>query len=169
MEKISSLQNKLIFKAGEIASSIGLNKSMGQIYAALYLEKKKMTLNDISEVCRMSKGNISINIRRLEKWGAVEKVWGNEKRKDYYQANRDIAGFAFEHIIAAFSDLLERSRESVREAQIELKKLSSPSLSAEEEKKAALYGKSLGEFEEILGRVEKLMENARRIKKMINE
>ena len=80
---LDKIRNELIFKAGQIAESVGLNRSMGQLYAALYLGNRPMSLNELVRVCGMSKGNVSINIRRLENWGAVKKVWGRDNRKDF--------------------------------------------------------------------------------------
>jgi len=110
-DEFSKIKDELIFKAGYFAENMGLNKSMGQLYAALYFADKKIPLEELAKMSRMSKGNASINIRRLERWGAVNKVWVNENRKDYYEANKDIIGFSVGHGMRVFSNLLREGEE----------------------------------------------------------
>ncbi|MBP7055350.1 MAG: hypothetical protein KBB52_00660 [Candidatus Omnitrophica bacterium] len=54
------------------------------------MSDKPLSLDDITERLGASKGNVSINIRELEKWGAARKVWIKGSRKDYYEAELDI-------------------------------------------------------------------------------
>lgn len=74
---------------GQLGTTLGLNRVVGQIYALLFLSDKPLSLDEISKNLKISKGNVSINIRELEGWGAVKKVWVPGSRKDYYEANQD--------------------------------------------------------------------------------
>ena len=73
-----------------LGDSFGLNRFVAQLYAVLYLSDKPMSLDEIAEKLKVSKGNVSVNIRELERWGAVRSVWVKGSRKDYYEANLDI-------------------------------------------------------------------------------
>ncbi len=75
---------------GEFGASLGISKVVAQIYALLYLSEKPLSLDNISETLKISKGNVSINIRYLENWQAVKRVWIKGERKDFYEANPDI-------------------------------------------------------------------------------
>ena len=66
-----------------------VSKVGGQIYALLFIARNPMSLDEIAEVLRLSKGNISVNIRMLEGFGLARKVWVKGTRKDYYEAARD--------------------------------------------------------------------------------
>jgi len=88
--KLESAQNKFIESLGKLAESFGLNKFIAQLYAVLYLSDKPLSLDDIVEKLNVSKGNVSVNIRELEKWGAIRSVWVKGSRKDYYEADLDI-------------------------------------------------------------------------------
>ena len=74
--------------AGRISASLLgiLNRVCGQIYALLYLSPEPLSLDDIVAELGVSKGNVSINIRILEDYKLVKKVWVKGTRKDYYQA-----------------------------------------------------------------------------------
>ena len=83
--------DRFIESAGKIsANMLGMvNKVGGQIYALLFLSREPLSLDDISDILQVSKGNISVNIRLLEEFKLVKKVWVKGSRRDYYEANRD--------------------------------------------------------------------------------
>jgi len=90
-EMLAKARDGFIESAGKIsANMLGLvSKVGGQIYALLFLARKPMSLDEIADVLKLSKGNISINVRMLEGYGLVRKVWVKGTRKDYYEAARD--------------------------------------------------------------------------------
>ncbi len=75
--------------AGMLASRLSLSPTVGQIYGLLYMSPEPVSLNEMVEKLGISKGSASVNIRILESWGAVRKVWVDNTRKDYYEANID--------------------------------------------------------------------------------
>jgi DNA-binding transcriptional regulator GbsR (MarR family) len=90
-EELARARDGFIESAGKIsANMLGLvSKVGGQIYALLFLARNPMSLDEIAEVLRLSKGNISVNIRMLEGYGLARKVWVKGTRKDYYEVARD--------------------------------------------------------------------------------
>ena len=76
--------------AGELAEKFSLNRSIGQIYGLLYFSAEPVSLGEVAKHLKMSKGNVSVNIRMLETWGAVHSVWVSGSRQDHYEANRDL-------------------------------------------------------------------------------
>lgn len=90
-EGLEKALDRFIENAGKIsANMLGMvNKVGGQIYALLFLSREPLSLDEISEILQVSKGNISVNIRLLEEYKLVKKVWVKGSRRDYYEANRD--------------------------------------------------------------------------------
>jgi DNA-binding transcriptional regulator GbsR (MarR family) len=88
--KLEMVQDKFMESIGKLAEGVGVNPFIAQLYAALYLSSKPLSLDDLVERLKASKGNISLNIRELEKWGAVKNIWVKGSRKDYYEADPDI-------------------------------------------------------------------------------
>lgn len=88
--QFEAAQDRFIESIGKLCDSFGLNKCVAQLYAVLYLSDKPLSLDEMASGLKISKGNVSINIRELEKWGAVKSVWVKGSRKDYYEANLDI-------------------------------------------------------------------------------
>lgn len=88
---LETARDRFIESAGKIsANMLGMvSKVGGQIYALLFLARKPMSLDDIVAVLKLSKGNVSVNIRMLEGYGLARKVWVKGTRKDYYEVARD--------------------------------------------------------------------------------
>ena len=117
--KLEIAQDKFIESIGKLAGSVGINNFTAQLYAVLYLSDKSLSLDELVERLKASKGNISLNIRELEKWGAVKNIWVKGSRKDYYEADPDIKKVAMNKIkagiekrIGQVSDMIEEFKES---------------------------------------------------------
>ena len=87
-DPLSQVRQNFIEGAGNIAVSLLgiLNRVCGQIFALLFLSKDPLSLDDIVEKLGVSKGNVSVNIRILEDYKLVKKVWIKGSRRDYYEA-----------------------------------------------------------------------------------
>lgn len=116
----SDIKSEVINLAGMGFSRFSLSPIAGQIYALLYMSRSPVTLNDMVRELGISKGSASMNIRALEGWGAVRKLWFNSDRKDYYEANPDIMTIALKRFkegmnkrIVEFSPALERAENIV--------------------------------------------------------
>ena len=88
-DSVHELQHGTMETMGRITSFWGFSKIMGQLYGLLYLSPKPLTLDEMAENLSISKGNVSINIRALERWNMVRQVWVKGDRKDFYEAETD--------------------------------------------------------------------------------
>jgi len=88
--EIEEIRDYFIEIAGSMAGNLGLNSIAGQMYALLYISSEPVSLDEITHILKVSKGNASVNIRVLERWGAVKKVWVKGSRRNFYKANEDI-------------------------------------------------------------------------------
>jgi len=86
---LDTVRDDFLLAMGRISDFWGFNKAMGQIYAVLYLNPEPLSLDDIAKSLNMSKGNVSLNVRQLERWNLIKKVIQKSDRKDYYQAESD--------------------------------------------------------------------------------
>jgi len=90
-KKLIEMQDAFLYNINQVCSKLGLNNIMAQLYAILYLSDKPLSLDDMVERLKISKASVSVNIRALERYNAVKKVWVKKSRKDYYEADIDIA------------------------------------------------------------------------------
>jgi DNA-binding transcriptional regulator GbsR (MarR family) len=88
-DTVHELQHGTMETMGRITSFWGFSKIMGQLYGLLYLSPESLTLDEMAENLSISKGNVSINIRALERWNMVRQVWVKGDRKDFYEAETD--------------------------------------------------------------------------------
>jgi len=154
--KLEMAQDKFIEGIGKLAGSIGINHFTAQLYAVLYLSDKPLSLDELVERLKASKGNISLNIRELEKWGAVRSVWVKGSRKDYYEADPDIRKVAVNKVrlglqkrIAQVSDMIGEFRELVHSADGEM--------TDEEKRTVKVYEQKLKKIEEMNGLASKAL------------
>ena len=117
-------QDKFIESIGKLAGGLGVNQFIAQLYAVLYLSDKPLSLDELVERLKASKGNISLNIRELENWGAVKNVWVKGSRKDYYEADPDIKKVVANKLksgiqkrIGQVSDMIEEFKGLIRSAE----------------------------------------------------
>ena len=86
---LNNAKEDLIQELGRLSSFGGFNKVMGQIYGLLFLNADPVSLGEIAEQLAISKGNASLNIRQMERWGLIHPISKKGDRRDYYQAETD--------------------------------------------------------------------------------
>ncbi|HHZ82864.1 MAG TPA: hypothetical protein EYN60_02410 [Nitrospirales bacterium] len=96
--KLTHFELEVVSAAGELAMSISLARSVGQIFGLLYIASEPLSIDDLCWRLEMSKGNVSINLRVLEAWDAVEKIWVRGSRRAHYKAVRDLKRIALQRI-----------------------------------------------------------------------
>jgi len=114
-KEIERLRNEIVSVAGLLFSRFSLSPIAGEIYALLYLSPAPVSLNDMVRELKISKGSASMNIRALESWDAVKKVWVNSDRKDYYEAVPDILNLALKRFKEGFSKRLNEISPKISE------------------------------------------------------
>jgi DNA-binding transcriptional regulator GbsR (MarR family) len=75
---------------GGMARSWGINATMGELFALLYITGESWTAEDLRERLHVSRGNVSMNLRELITWGIVHKVHRQGERREYYRAEFDV-------------------------------------------------------------------------------
>jgi DNA-binding transcriptional regulator GbsR (MarR family) len=79
---------------GRMGNAWGVGKVMGEIHALLYLSSRPLSLEEMSDLLKTSRSNISLNVRGLLDLGVVKKVIIRGDRKDYYTAETDMGRVA---------------------------------------------------------------------------
>jgi DNA-binding transcriptional regulator GbsR (MarR family) len=75
---------------GEMASRWGINRTMAQIHALLYVSEEPLDTEAIMDRLGISRGNANMNLRALIDWRLVSKVHRRGSRRDYYEAEKDV-------------------------------------------------------------------------------
>ncbi|MGG5488052.1 GbsR/MarR family transcriptional regulator [Gaetbulibacter sp. PBL-D1] len=111
-------KEKFISTWGSLGSLWGINKAMAQIQALLFISTKPLSMEDIMEELKISRGNTSMNLRQLMDWGIVTKEIIPGERKEYFTTEKDVQELA--RIVAK-----ERSRREIKPVVKILKDVSS--------------------------------------------
>ena len=98
--KLIEAQDIFLGGVNQLCNKFGLNNIMAQLYAILYLSDAPLSLHDMVERLKISKGSVSVNIRALERYGVVKRVWVKGSRRDYYEAETDISKVIIDRIKA---------------------------------------------------------------------
>jgi DNA-binding transcriptional regulator GbsR (MarR family) len=75
---------------GMMARSWGINATMGELFALLYITGEEWTADDLKEWLDVSRSNVSMNLRELMSWGVVHKVHRQGERREFYRAETDV-------------------------------------------------------------------------------
>lgn len=75
---------------GMMARAWGINATMGELFALLYITGGDWTADALRERLRISRGNVSMNLRELMGWGVVHKVHRQGERREFYRAEPDV-------------------------------------------------------------------------------
>jgi DNA-binding transcriptional regulator GbsR (MarR family) len=87
-------KEKFISTWGSLGTLWGINKAMAQIQALLFISTKPLSMEDIMEELKISRGNTSMNLRQLIDWGIVTKVLVSGERKEFFTTEKDVQELA---------------------------------------------------------------------------
>jgi DNA-binding transcriptional regulator GbsR (MarR family) len=82
-------QDQFILEWGRMSSSWGINRTMAQIHALLFVTGVPLEVNEIMERLQISRGNASMNLRELMDWGLARRFRRPGDRKDTYVSETD--------------------------------------------------------------------------------
>lgn len=156
-EDLLKARDRFIEGIGRLATTVGVSRVIGQLYAILFLSDKPLCLNDMVERLKISKGNASLNIRELERLGIVKKVWVKGDRKDFYEAELDFENIIKSGIVAVAKRRMDMVLETVDTTESLVKK--AKGTNGEEKKRAELYLKRLQHVKEIHSFAQEMLDN----------
>ena len=67
-------RNLLVRRWGEMDGYWGINRTMAEIHALLFISTKPLCTDDMMEQLQISRGNASMSLRALQDWGIIERV-----------------------------------------------------------------------------------------------
>ena len=158
-QNLTKVEDIFLDKMALMCKKYGFNHIMAQLYAILYFSNKALSLDEMSERLNISKGSASVNIRALERYGAVRHVLVKGSRKDYYEPESDVAKVIKERIQAMVKGRLGEIEDILRSSCDALNAVVSNDESEEEAVRAA---------REKLGKLKDLYEQAKSLFDLFN-
>jgi DNA-binding transcriptional regulator GbsR (MarR family) len=88
--KLTPVMEKFILHWGEMGTRWGINRTVAQIHALLYLSGKPLDAEEISETLSVARSNVSTSLHELQSWGIVKVVHVMGDRRDHFESMQDV-------------------------------------------------------------------------------
>lgn len=88
--KLAPLTQSFVLHFGEMGSRWGINRTVGQIYALLYVSAEPLCADDIVEKLGVSRSNVSMGLRELQAWNLVLLKHLPGDRRDFFTTPDDV-------------------------------------------------------------------------------
>ena len=70
---LAPLIQSFVLHFGEMGGRWGVNRTVGQIYALLFVSDRPLNAEEIAEALVMSRSNVSMGLKELDAWRLVRK------------------------------------------------------------------------------------------------
>ena len=87
---LPELNRQFISHFGEMGSRWGINRTVGQIYALLFLSPVALNADQIAEALAFSRSNVSMGLKELQSWRLVHLRHHPGDRREYFDAPQDV-------------------------------------------------------------------------------
>lgn len=87
--KLNQTEEFFVDKIAENMSTYGVSTTVGRVLGIIYMNRKPMTLNELSEATGMSKTRMSQAVREMLELNIAEKVFEKGVRRDLYNVEQD--------------------------------------------------------------------------------
>lgn len=88
--QLSPVMQKYVLHWGEMGTRWGVNRTVAQIHALLYLAPRPLPAEEIAETLSIARSNVSTSLRELQSWGLVKVVHVMGDRRDHFQSLQDV-------------------------------------------------------------------------------
>ena len=90
MKSLTSVQEKFILHWGEMGTRWGINRTVAQIHALLYLSPEPLHAEEIATLLSVARSNVSSSLRELQSWGIVRIAHVLGDRRDHFESLKDV-------------------------------------------------------------------------------
>lgn len=90
MTQLPPVIQSFVLHFGEMGSRWGINRTVGQIYALLYLSDKPLNADQICEALGFSRSNVSMGLKELDSWQLIRLKHLPGDRRDHFTTPDDI-------------------------------------------------------------------------------
>src|SRR5881397_2599941 len=87
---LDSLTQKFILHWGEMSTRWGINRTVAQIHALLYISAQPLNAEEIADTLSVARSNVSTSLKELQGWGIVRVVHVLGDRRDHFESLKDV-------------------------------------------------------------------------------
>src|SRR5436190_270959 len=89
-QQLWTAQDLFIRRWGEMGQTWGINRTMAEIHALLYITAQPLCTDDVMERLHISRGNASMSLRALCDWGIIRRMHKRGERREYFESLSDV-------------------------------------------------------------------------------
>src|SRR6478752_5586651 len=89
-QQLRTAQDLFIRRWGEMGQTWGINRTMAEIHALLYITGQPQCTDDVMERLNISRGNASMSLRALCDWGIIRRMHKRGERREYFESLGDV-------------------------------------------------------------------------------
>lgn len=90
MPDLPPVPQKFILHWGEMGARWGINRTVAQVHALLYLSPQPLHAEEIARTLSVARSNVSTSLRELQGWGIVRVVHVLGDRRDHFESMKDV-------------------------------------------------------------------------------
>jgi len=88
--RLNPVQQKFVLHWGEMGTRWGINRTVAQIHALLYLSPRPLAAEEIAETLGVARSNVSTSLRELQGWRIVKLVHVLGDKRDHFESMKDV-------------------------------------------------------------------------------
>ena len=88
--KITPVMQKFILHWGEMGARWGVNRTVAQMHALLFLSPEPLPAETIADALGVARSNVSTSIKELQSWGLIKIVHVMGDRRDHFESLKDM-------------------------------------------------------------------------------
>src|SRR5215468_7827476 len=88
--KLSPVAQKFVLHWGEMGTRWGINRTVAQIHALLFISKRPLSAEEIADTLSIARSNVSNSLRELQNWGIIRVVHLMGDRRDHFESMKDV-------------------------------------------------------------------------------
>src|SRR2546429_1427926 len=89
-QQLRVAQDLFIRRWGEMGQTWGINRTMAEIHALLYIVAQPLCTDDVMDRLNISRGNASMSLRALCDWGVIRRMHKRGERREYFESLSDV-------------------------------------------------------------------------------
>jgi DNA-binding transcriptional regulator GbsR (MarR family) len=87
---LTLVAQKFILHWGEMGTRWGINRTVAQVHALLFLSPRPVPADEIATTLSVARSNVSTSLRELQGWGIVRVVHVLGDRRDHFESIKDV-------------------------------------------------------------------------------
>lgn len=88
--KLTPVMEKFIVHWGEMGTKWGINRTVAQIHALLYISPRPLHAEEIADTLGVARSNVSTSLKELQGWGIVRSVPILGERKEHFETLKSV-------------------------------------------------------------------------------